>query len=115
LDAGDWLEAFSHHPKIGGQGAAGGQTRKERAWSAEEQSGMGAADEGAREELARLNREYETRFGHIFIVCATGKTPAEMLSLLRARLGNDEQTELGIAAGEQQRITRLRLRKLLAA
>ena len=115
LDAADWLEAFSRHPKIGGRKAAGGQTLKEQAWSAAEQSGMVSADEGARDELARLNRVYEARFGYIFIVCATGKTPAEMLSLLRARLENDGETEIRVAAGEQQRITRLRLRKLLEA
>ena len=115
LDVSDWLEAFSRHPKIGGQQAAGGQTPKERAWSAEEQSGVTAAGEAAREELARLNREYEERFGYIFIVCAAGKTPAEMLSLLRGRLHNDGGAEIEIAAGEQRLITRLRLRKLLEA
>ena len=111
----DWLEAFSHHPKIGERQAAAGQTRDERAWSVSEQSGMSAADGAARDELARLNREYEERFGHIFIVCATGKTPAEMLALLRERLRNNGETEINIAAEEQRRITRLRLLKLLEA
>lgn len=111
----DWLEAFSHHPKIGEQQAAGGQTRDERAWSASEQSGMDAADGAARDELARLNRAYEEQFGYIFIVCAAGKTPAEMLALLRERLGHDAATEIKIAAEEQRRITQLRLRKLLEA
>ena len=115
LDARDWLEAFSHHPKIGERKAAAGQTGKEQAWSAEEQSGMDAANMAARDTLAELNREYEERFGHIFIVCATGKTPAEMLSLLRARLKNDGQTEISVAAEQQRRITRLRLQKLLEA
>lgn len=115
LDARDWLEAFSHHPKIGERRAALGQTGRERAWSAEEQAGMGAADDSARGALAELNREYEERFGHIFIVCATGKTPAEMLALLRARLPNERGAELRVAAEEQRRITRLRLRKLLQA
>ena len=115
LDPRDWLEAFSHHPKIGGRRAEAGQTAEERAWSADEQAGMGAADRETRDELARLNREYEEKFGHIFIVCATGKTPAEMLSLLRARLPNERAAELRVAAEEQRRITRLRLQKLLAA
>ena len=115
LDERDWLEAFSHHPKIGERRAAAAQTGKEQAWSAEEQSGMSAADADARDALAELNRVYEEKFGYIFIVCATGKTPAEMLALLRARLPNDDATEIKIAAEEQRRITRLRLQKLLAA
>ncbi len=115
LDARDWLEAFGHHPKIGERQAAAGQTGKEQAWSAEEQSGMDASGDDLRDELARLNREYEERFGHIFIVCATGKTPAEMLALLRERLQHDGETEIKIAAEEQRRITRLRLQKLLEA
>lgn len=115
LDARDWLEAFSRHPKIGERKAAAGQTRQERAWSANEQSGMSEADEAAREELARLNQVYAEKFGHIFIVCAAGRTAAEMLSLLRARLTNDAETEIGVAAEEQRRITRLRLQKLLEA
>ena len=115
LDARDWLEAFSRHPKIGERKAAAGQTQQERAWSAGEQSGMSEADEEAREGLARLNQVYAEKFGYIFIVCASGRTAAEMLSLLRARLTNDAETEIKVAAGEQRRITRLRLRKLLEA
>ena len=111
----DWLEAFSRHPKIGERKAAGGQTLEERAWSAGEQSGMGEADDAAREELARLNQVYAEKFGYIFIVCATGRTAAEMLALLRARLNNDAETEIKVAAEEQRRITRLRLQKLLEA
>jgi 2-oxo-4-hydroxy-4-carboxy--5-ureidoimidazoline (OHCU) decarboxylase len=65
--------------------------------------------------LAEANREYEERFGHIFIVCASGKSAAEMLAEAFARLHNDAQTELGIAAEEQRKITRLRLAKLLEA
>ena len=115
LDATDWLEAFSRHPKIGGRKAAAGQTRQEQAWSAGEQSGMSEADAAAREELARLNEVYAEKFDHIFIVCATGRTAAEMLALLRERLKNDAETEIRVAAEEQRRITRLRLQKLLDA
>jgi OHCU decarboxylase len=115
LDAADWLEAFSRHPKIGEQKAAAGQTPEERAWSAGEQSKVGEADAAARAELARLNQVYAEQFGHIFIVCATGRTAAEMLALLRARLSNDAETEIRVAAEEQRRITRLRLQKLLGA
>jgi 2-oxo-4-hydroxy-4-carboxy-5-ureidoimidazoline decarboxylase len=113
LGAPDWLEAFSRHPKIGERKAAVGQTQRERAWSADEQSGMNEADEAAREELARLNKVYAEKFGYIFIVCAAGRRPAEMLALLRARLTNDAETEIRVAAEEQRRITRLRLQKLL--
>lgn len=115
LGAADWLEAFSRHPKIGERKAAAGQSRQESAWSAGEQSKMTEADDAAREEMARLNRVYAEKFGHIFIVCATGRTPAEMLALLRARLTNDAETEIRVAAEEQRRITRLRLQKLLEA
>ena len=114
LNTSDWLEAFSRHPKIGERKAAAGQTERERAWSADEQSKMDEADEAAREELARLNQVYAEKFGYIFIVCATGKRPAEMLALLRGRLDNDAGAEIEVAAEEQRRITRLRLEKLLA-
>jgi OHCU decarboxylase len=115
LEELDWLEAFSRHPKIGERESATAQTRDERAWSEREQSGVGAADEAARAELAELNREYEQKFGYIFIVCATGKSPQEILASLKSRLANDAAAEIGEAAAEQRRITRLRLEKLLAA
>lgn len=82
-------------------------------FSREEQSGVEGASPETLASLADLNRDYEKRFGWIFIVCATGKTAAEMLALARARLHNDPQTELPIAAEEQRKITRLRLAKLL--
>ena len=62
--------------------------------------------------LAEGNRRYEEKFGYLFIVCATGKTAAEMLALLQQRLKNDPEHELAVAAGEQEKITRLRLEKL---
>jgi OHCU decarboxylase len=101
----DWLQAFAAHPRIGDRTAAG--------WSAGEQKRALASDGDILTELADSHRGYEARFGHIFIVCATGKTAAEMLSMLRARLGNDPETELQTAAEEQRKITRLRLEKLL--
>ena len=103
----DWLEAFSKHPKIGEKG-------KVSQWSAQEQSGMNAAAAQVADRLAELNRVYYEKFGFIFIVCATGKTAEEMLALLEARLPNSRQVELPIAAAEQNKITLLRLRKLLA-
>lgn len=113
LDGEDWLEAFRAHPKIGERKAARETGAAASAWSKDEQSGVSAADAGTLEELARANRVYEERFGHIFIVCATGKSAAEMLSLLEARLTNSRDVELGVAAEEQRRITQLRLKKLL--
>src|SRR5206468_6764936 len=102
LGSADWLEAFAAHPRIGGSSAAS-------SWSSDEQSGMNAAGAPVRERLAAGNRAYKARFGHIFIVCATGKSADEMLSLLEARIGNDPADELRIAAEEQRKISRLRL------
>jgi OHCU decarboxylase len=112
-DRDEWLEAFRSHPKIGGKKAEANASGQSLAWSAQEQSGIQNATERTLDELAQLNREYEGKFGHIFIVCATGKSSAEMLGILESRLGNDEHTELRIAAGEQAKITELRLKKLV--
>ena len=113
LQPDDWLEAFLHHPQIG---ADPEELRKKFAatssWSSNEQAGVQQADETVIQALASGNKAYLERFGFIFIVCATGKSAAEMLSLLEARLPNDRETELQIAAGEQNKITLIRLRKL---
>jgi 2-oxo-4-hydroxy-4-carboxy-5-ureidoimidazoline decarboxylase len=114
LEPAAWLEAFSHHPKIGGKDALREKFAATRTWAQGEQAGVKQADEAVLEALARGNAEYEARFHHIFIVCATGKTAAEMLALLRARLPNTLEEELRIAAAEQAKITRLRLEKLLS-
>jgi 2-oxo-4-hydroxy-4-carboxy-5-ureidoimidazoline decarboxylase len=108
----DWLAAFSHHPKIGKKKAEQSQTEQERKWSEQEQFAVAATTEELLKELERLNSIYEEQFGYIFIVCATGKSTQEMIDLLRDRTKNDPETELRIAAGEQQKITELRLRKL---
>jgi OHCU decarboxylase len=113
LDDEDWLEAFSRHPKIGERRSATEQTRVEKGWSEQEQAGVGAADVEARAELAELNRVYAEKFGYIFIVCATGKSPEQILASLKSRMGNDPETELKVASQEQRHITRLRLEKLL--
>ena len=102
----DWLEAFAAHPQIGGSAPAS-------AWSAAEQAGVAGAAERTRHRLAEANREYQARFGYIFIVCATGKSADEMLDLLEGRLRNDPDHELRVAAEEQRKITQLRLTKLL--
>ena len=74
---------------------------------------MSAAALETREALARLNRVYDEKFGFIYIVCATGKSADEMLEALRARLEHTPEEELPLAAGEQRKITEIRLKKLL--
>ena len=106
LSGVDWLEAFAAHPRIGAR--ASGQ-------AAAEQSGARGASPETLAALARANREYEERFGYIFIVCASGRTAEEMLDLCRRRLHNAPAEELKVAAEEQRKITRLRLEKMLAA
>ncbi len=113
LERGDWLEAFAHHPKIGDVSALRAKFAATAAWAGAEQAGAAAAGEETLRALAEGNRAYEERFGYIFIVCATGKSAGEMLALLRARIGNDPDAELAIAAAEQRKITRLRIEKLL--
>jgi OHCU decarboxylase len=115
----DVLEAFAAHPKIGaggpGRAEAAGAAGRDGApqWSAQEQSGARDAADDVREQLAAGNRAYEARFGYIFIICATGRSAAEMLASLERRLRNKPAEELRIAAEEQRMITRLRLTKLL--
>ena len=109
----DWLEAFRAHPKIGEKKAVTAQTQQEQSWSSQEQSAMHSASTDTVARLARGNQDYQSKFGFIFIVCASGKSPGEMLAILNERLSNDPQTELKAAAQEQQKITRLRLEKLL--
>ena len=99
---------------LGAPSAAGLAGAAAAAWSAQEQSGVGDADAVARAALAVANRAYRERFGHIFIVCATGKSVGEMLALCQERLNNDPARELAVAAEEQRKITRLRLAKLLS-
>ena len=109
---GDWKQAFDHHPRIGDVEAL----RKKYAGTGASREQAGAVDASMvmLEALAEGNRVYEARFGYIFIVCATGKSAEEMLSLLRARLGNDPEKEILVAMVEQEKITRLRLEKLLS-
>lgn len=111
--ADDWREAFRHHPRIGERTAERSQSPVAIDASAREQTAVqqaGAADIAA---LVEGNRAYEERFGHVFVVCASGRSAPEMLAMLRERMGNDPTTELGIAADEQRKITRLRLERLL--
>ena len=105
-DESDWLEAFSSHPRIGGTST--------NAWAKNEQSSVASADKAVLDALAQGNADYEAKFGHIYIVCATGKSAAAMLDLLKSRLGNDPKAEKRIAAAEQAKITKIRLEKLLS-
>lgn len=114
LSAEDWLEAFCHHPPIGGNKAAKKQSGTARQWSSGEQSRAQQASEETLVQLAEANQEYHARFGTVFLICAMGKTAEEILANARTRLANDPGTERRIAAEEQRKITRLRLEKLLA-
>jgi 2-oxo-4-hydroxy-4-carboxy-5-ureidoimidazoline decarboxylase len=114
LSPDDWADAFAHHPRIGERDAKATQEDRARAWSAGEQRGVGEANADVQSAIADGNREYERRFGHIYLVSAAGKSAQELLDILRSRLDNDPPTELRVAAGEQAKITRLRLLKLVS-
>ncbi|PRQ05609.1 2-oxo-4-hydroxy-4-carboxy-5-ureidoimidazoline decarboxylase [Enhygromyxa salina] len=114
MERADILEAFDHHPRIG----ADIQALREKfastaATAASEQAGAQRATEAELERLRAGNVNYEACYGHIFIVCATGKSAAQMAEILESRLRNSPDAELRIAAAEQAKITRLRLQALL--
>jgi 2-oxo-4-hydroxy-4-carboxy-5-ureidoimidazoline decarboxylase len=112
LDPQDWKEAFAQHPRIGDRENLRSRFPATHHLSESEQAGAYAASEAVLDMLAAANSDYEKRFGYIFIVCATGKSAADMLDLLRTRLQNEPTHELRVAASEQARITDLRLRGL---
>ncbi len=114
LNQKDWLEAFSHHPKIGDVKALEKKFASTAQWASGEQASVNAATQNVLNELRELNEEYENKFGYIFIVCATGKSAEEMLSFLKLRLKNNPDEEIKIAAAEQNKITHLRIDKLFA-
>jgi OHCU decarboxylase len=111
LTPDDWREAFARHPRIGDSSASARNTAEH--WSEREQARARSGNAATLAELAELNAEYEDRFGHVFLICATAKTADQILDRARERLNNDPETELRIAAEEQRLITHLRLRKLL--
>ena len=111
--ADDWLDAFTHHPKIGDVKSLTEKYASTQHLAGAEQSGMNAASEQTILQLARLNELYEAKFSFIFIVCATNKSADEMLRLLQDRIKNEYEEELKIAMGEQHKITIIRLQKLL--
>ncbi len=113
LDPADWREAFAAHPKIGDLQSLRDKFASTADLAVAEQAGLGTATEDVLAALARGNSAYEARFGYIFIVSAAGKSAAEVLALLEARLGNEPAAEISSAAGEQQKITALRLGQLI--
>ena len=108
----DWLEAFRAHPRLGESLTS--DRSKSAVWSSGEQAQV-VRDGESRSELQRLNREYEAQFGWIFILSASGKTADDVRRSLTERLAHDPASELRVAAEEQNKITRLRIRKLLHA
>jgi 2-oxo-4-hydroxy-4-carboxy-5-ureidoimidazoline decarboxylase len=111
----DWLEAFRHHPKIGDVNSLREKFASTATWAEGEQAAVKQTTGDVIESLAEGNKQYEEKFGFIFIVCATGKSALEMLHLLKARLLNNRQDEIHIAMKEQMKITLLRLNKLLVS
>lgn len=108
----DWMEAFACHPRIGERKPTQA-TAKSAIWSGGEQSSVATADSAVLADLAKGNAQYETKFGFTYIVCATGKTADEMLTILKRRLANDRARELREAAEQQRQITQIRLGKWL--
>jgi 2-oxo-4-hydroxy-4-carboxy-5-ureidoimidazoline decarboxylase len=114
LSVADLATALAGHPRIGERSAAG-QPEQERSagWSLQEQAGVHAAGAATIASLAHANAAYEQRFGHIYLVCATGRSGAELLTLLQERLGNDDETEWHVVRTELGKINQIRLRELL--
>jgi 2-oxo-4-hydroxy-4-carboxy-5-ureidoimidazoline decarboxylase len=106
----DVTEALAGHPRIGQAPAA-----RHSSASRSEQSGVAGADQAVRAELAAGNQAYEARFGHIYLVCAAGRSATELLAILRARLANDPETERQVMRGELIKINDLRLAQLIEA
>ena len=120
-DVDDYEEAFSYHPRIGilededrKRATTGELADLGMKWAAQELKSLEATDPAVLEKLADANDEYEEKFGHIFVVTASGKSGQELLTMLQARMANDPKDEILIAAAEQNKITKLRLKKLLA-
>ena len=109
----DWLEAFEHHPMIGDLNSLKEKYTSARILAENEQAGVNEASTFTISELSKFNTEYLKKFGYIFIVCATGKSADEMLSMIKERIKNDPETEIKIAMKEQGKITKLRLEKIL--
>ncbi len=111
--ADDWKEAFTHHPRIGDIDSLKKKFASTATWATQEQGAVNNASEDTIRALAEGNRLYEVKFGYIFIVCATGRSAEEMLGILQTRLAHSPEEEIEIAADEQNKITKLRIEKLL--
>jgi 2-oxo-4-hydroxy-4-carboxy-5-ureidoimidazoline decarboxylase len=112
LDEEAWREAFDSHPRIGQQYARAA-TAESLAWSSQEQRAAMSKDDAIKLALAEGNRQYEDRFGRIFIVCASGRSAAEILDILHRRMQDSAADEMLEAAEQQRQITQLRLRRWL--
>jgi OHCU decarboxylase len=112
MEETDWMEAFACHPRIGERKPAHASA-KSQAWSRQEQSSAEDAGEAVLAELTAGNALYVERFGFTYIVCATGKSAEEMLSILNRRLASERAAELREAAEQQRQITQIRLGKWL--
>ena len=91
LEPSDWAEALAGHPRVG----------------------VREASVDVQSELAEANRDYEARFGHVFLIAAAGKSADEILATLRRRMDNDPVTEARVAAGEHRKIARMRLQRMV--
>jgi OHCU decarboxylase len=106
----DLAEALAAHPRIGGALAGRG---REAAWSAAEQQSAAGAGAAERDQLAAANAAYEERFGHVFLIRASGRSAAEMLAALRERLGHEPAAEREVIRAELRGIVALRLARVL--
>ena len=107
LEPSDWAEALAGHPRVGETGGSSPNA------SEREQKGVREASVDVQSELADANRDYEARFGHVFLIAAAGKTGDQILAALRGRMDNDPVTEARVAAGEHRKIARMRLQRML--
>jgi len=112
MQEADWTEAFACHPRIG-ERRISHSVSQSSTWSEQEQSSIQTAAETTMAALAEGNARYENKFGFTYIVCATGKSPEEMLAILNRRLMSDRASELREAAEQQRQIMHIRLRKWL--
>ncbi|MEU2264805.1 2-oxo-4-hydroxy-4-carboxy-5-ureidoimidazoline decarboxylase [Streptomyces sp. NPDC019645] len=106
LTAEDLAEAMAGHPPIG-RPKPGDPT------SSREQSGMAGASEGLRAEMLELNLAYQDKFGHVFLICATGRTGEQMRDAVRERIGHSPEQEREIVRAELGKINRIRLNRLV--
>ncbi len=104
LPRAEWLRAFAHHPRIG-------ESQLRAKFSRQEQSGVEGASEATLQALARGNLAYEAKFGHVFLICATGKSAADMLTALERRIELSAEEEIHNAALEQEKIVHIRLER----